>query len=80
MLIITDLERAERVQPHRAPLITAANRHPVVLSALLRLSHWQQDVEEADTSAICNKTFPSTRSTRPAAAPREWVLSVCSSL
>ncbi|XP_071344844.1 semaphorin-4B [Trachinotus anak] len=29
-------------------------------------SHWQQDVEEADTSAICNKTFPSTTSTRPA--------------
>ncbi|KAM8893679.1 semaphorin-4B-like isoform 2-T5 [Spinachia spinachia] len=23
-------------------------------------SHWQQDVEEADTSAICNRTFPST--------------------
>ncbi|XP_039979912.1 semaphorin-4B [Xiphias gladius] len=31
-------------------------------------SHWQQDVEEADTSAICNKTFPTTRSTRPAAS------------
>ncbi|KAG7222427.1 hypothetical protein INR49_016288 [Caranx melampygus] len=31
-------------------------------------SHWQQDVEEADTSAICNKTFPSGRSTRPAAS------------
>ncbi|XP_034730423.1 semaphorin-4B-like [Etheostoma cragini] len=28
-------------------------------------SHWQQDVEEADTSAICNRTFPSTRSARP---------------
>ncbi|XP_051235199.1 semaphorin-4B [Dicentrarchus labrax] len=31
-------------------------------------SHWQQDVEEADTSAICNRTFPSTRSARPAAS------------
>ncbi|XP_019935733.1 semaphorin-4B [Paralichthys olivaceus] len=30
-------------------------------------SHWQQDVEEADTSAICNKTFPSVRSARPPA-------------
>uniref|UniRef100_A0A667ZDA6 Semaphorin-4B n=1 Tax=Myripristis murdjan TaxID=586833 RepID=A0A667ZDA6_9TELE len=29
-------------------------------------SHWQQDVEEADTSAICNRTFPSARSPRPA--------------
>lgn len=29
-------------------------------------SHWQQDVEEADTSAICNRTFP--RSARPAAS------------
>ncbi|KAE8297300.1 Semaphorin-4B Semaphorin-C [Larimichthys crocea] len=31
-------------------------------------SHWQQDVEEADTSAICNRTFPTTRSFRPAAS------------
>ncbi|KAJ0002042.1 hypothetical protein NQD34_001838 [Periophthalmus magnuspinnatus] len=31
-------------------------------------SHWQQDVEEADTSAICNRTFPSARSARPAAS------------
>ncbi|XP_078108375.1 semaphorin-4B [Sander vitreus] len=31
-------------------------------------SHWQQDVEEADTSAICNRTFPSTRSARPVAS------------
>ncbi|XP_072322000.1 sema domain, immunoglobulin domain (Ig), transmembrane domain (TM) and short cytoplasmic domain, (semaphorin) 4Ba [Eucyclogobius newberryi] len=31
-------------------------------------SHWQQDVEEADTSAICNKTSPSVRSARPAAS------------
>ncbi|XP_029944283.1 semaphorin-4B [Salarias fasciatus] len=31
-------------------------------------SHWQQDVEEADTSAICNRTFPSPKSTRPAAS------------
>lgn len=31
-------------------------------------SHWQQDVEEADTSAICNRTFPSARSNRPAAS------------
>ncbi|TNN50229.1 Semaphorin-4B [Liparis tanakae] len=31
-------------------------------------SHWQQDVEEADTSAICNRTFPSPRSARPAAS------------
>ncbi|KAM9366849.1 semaphorin-4B-like [Symphorus nematophorus] len=30
-------------------------------------SHWQQDVEEADTSAICNRTF-SPRSARPAAS------------
>ncbi|XP_062327179.1 semaphorin-4B [Osmerus eperlanus] len=28
-------------------------------------SHWQQDVEEADTSAICNKTAASPRSARP---------------
>ncbi|KAF1393069.1 hypothetical protein PFLUV_G00034620 [Perca fluviatilis] len=32
------------------------------------LSHWQQDVEEADTSAICNRTFPNTRSARPVAS------------
>ncbi|XP_036951627.1 semaphorin-4B [Acanthopagrus latus] len=31
-------------------------------------SHWQQDVEEADTSAICNRTLPSTRLFRPAAS------------
>ncbi|KAM3876589.1 semaphorin-4B-like [Diretmus argenteus] len=31
-------------------------------------SHWQQDVEEADTSAICNRTFPTARSARPAAS------------
>ncbi|KAL7405552.1 hypothetical protein ABVT39_002991 [Epinephelus coioides] len=31
-------------------------------------SHWQQDVEEADTSAICNRTFLSGRSARPAAS------------
>ncbi|XP_069030251.1 semaphorin-4B [Embiotoca jacksoni] len=31
-------------------------------------SHWQQDVEEADTSAICNRTSPSPRSARPAAS------------
>ncbi|XP_072236370.1 semaphorin-4B [Leuresthes tenuis] len=31
-------------------------------------SHWQQDVEEADTSAICNRTVSSPRSARPAAS------------
>ncbi|KAM8877450.1 semaphorin-4B-like isoform 1-T6 [Synchiropus picturatus] len=31
-------------------------------------SHWQQDVEEADTSAICNRTVPSGRSFRPASS------------
>ncbi|KAM6980238.1 semaphorin-4B isoform 2-T2 [Aplochiton taeniatus] len=31
-------------------------------------SHWQQDVEEADTSAICNKTVPNPRSVRPSAS------------
>ncbi|KAK5935013.1 semaphorin-4B-like [Pseudochaenichthys georgianus] len=31
-------------------------------------SHWQQDVEEADTSAICNRTIPSARAARPAAS------------
>ncbi|XP_037345277.2 semaphorin-4B [Pungitius pungitius] len=31
-------------------------------------SHWQQDVEEADTSAICNRTFPRTTSAGPAAS------------
>ncbi|XP_054900895.1 semaphorin-4B-like [Poeciliopsis prolifica] len=31
-------------------------------------SHWQQDVEEADTSAICNSTVPFIRSARPAAS------------
>ncbi|CAL1604224.1 unnamed protein product [Knipowitschia caucasica] len=31
-------------------------------------SRWQQDVEEADTSVICNRTFPSARSARPAAS------------
>lgn len=36
-------------------------------------SHWQQDVEEADTSAICNTTVPSPRSARPPAA-REFPL------
>uniref|UniRef100_UPI0037E979FB semaphorin-4B-like n=1 Tax=Semicossyphus pulcher TaxID=241346 RepID=UPI0037E979FB len=30
-------------------------------------SHWQQDVEEANTSAICNRTLPTT-SARPAAS------------
>lgn len=28
-------------------------------------SHWQQDVEEADTSAICNRTFINARSASP---------------
>ncbi|XP_005447638.1 semaphorin-4B [Oreochromis niloticus] len=31
-------------------------------------SHWQQDVEEADTSAICNRTLPNPRSGRPVAS------------
>ncbi|CAG02365.1 unnamed protein product, partial [Tetraodon nigroviridis] len=31
-------------------------------------SHWQQDVEEADTAAICNRTSLSPRAARPAAS------------
>uniref|UniRef100_A0A3Q3B2X8 Semaphorin-4B n=1 Tax=Kryptolebias marmoratus TaxID=37003 RepID=A0A3Q3B2X8_KRYMA len=37
--------------------------------------HWQQDVEEADTSAICNTTVSSPRSARPAAA-RECLITI----
>lgn len=35
---------------------------------LVAFSHWQQDVEEADTAAICNRTSLSSRSTRPASS------------
>uniref|UniRef100_A0A3P8PT20 Semaphorin-4B n=1 Tax=Astatotilapia calliptera TaxID=8154 RepID=A0A3P8PT20_ASTCA len=38
-------------------------------------SHWQQDVEEADTSAICNRTLPNPRSARPVAS-RECLITI----
>lgn len=47
-----------------------AECYHVILFGMFCFSHWQQDVEEADTSAICNRTSLSPRSTRPA-APRE---------
>lgn len=38
-------------------------------------SHWQQDVEEADTSAICNRTLVSPRS-RPVASRESFLRSL----
>lgn len=64
---------------YKVPVIPAANLHLVVLFGTLCLSHWQQDVEEADTSAICNKTLSNARSNRPLAS-RECVLLVQLSL
>lgn len=61
-------------------LITAGPQ-PVILSGVFCFSHWQQDVEEADTSAICNRTLVSPRS-KPAASRecflcfQSWLLNV----
>lgn len=55
------------------------NWHCCSVCHVFVLSHWQQDVEEADTSAICNRTSSSPRSARPAASS-ECVLSVLWSL
>lgn len=60
---------------HKVSLITAAKLTLLLFFVIFCLSRWQQDVEEADTSAICR--FPSPRSPRPAAS-RECVCFLCS--
>jgi hypothetical protein len=56
----------------KVPLTTAAVRLTLLVVSLSRRSHWQQDVEEADTSAICNKTSHTPRSPFKAPASREF--------
>lgn len=49
-----------------------AGPEPVIWSGVFCFSHWQQDVEEADTSAICNRTLVSPRS-RPVASRESFL-------
>ncbi|KAG7468213.1 hypothetical protein MATL_G00140390 [Megalops atlanticus] len=50
----------------RDPYCAWTGRQCLDIRGASQRSHWQQDVEDADTSVTCNRTFFSARSFRPA--------------
>ncbi|KAJ8417524.1 hypothetical protein AAFF_G00223670 [Aldrovandia affinis] len=56
----------------RDPYCAWAGRHCLDVRGAPPGSRWEQDVEDADTSATCNKSFPSPRS-----KPTTPLMSVC---